>query len=212
MIDLQAPVEHMLDSSHGKPRLLLVDDHAQDGQPLVHCFADTYQVQTASDGAQALALCLESPPDLVVLDIVMPGMDGFTVCQRLKANEATRHIPVIFVTAHAEAALETQGLAAGAVDFIAKPINPDVVRARVKTHLTLKFQSDLLRQLVFLDGLTAVFNRRFFDQQLGMEWARAMRSNAPLSLILLDIDFSSATTTTTATRRATTRCARWRTR
>jgi diguanylate cyclase (GGDEF)-like protein len=75
------------------------------------------------------------------------------------------------------------------VDFIAKPVNPDVVRARVKTHLTLKFQSDLLRQLVFLDGLTGVFNRRYFDQQIATEWARAGRSNAPLSLILLDVDF-----------------------
>jgi diguanylate cyclase (GGDEF)-like protein len=119
----------------------------------------------------------------------MPGMDGFEVCKRLKADEATSHIPVIFVTAHTDAAQETHGLSLGAVDFIAKPVNPNVVRARVKTHLTLKFQSDLLRQLVFLDGLSGVFNRRYFDQQVAIEWSRAARNNLPLSLILLDVDF-----------------------
>jgi diguanylate cyclase (GGDEF)-like protein len=119
----------------------------------------------------------------------MPGMDGFEVCTRLKADAATSHIPVIFVTAHNDASEETHGLSVGAVDFIAKPVNPAVVRARVKTHLTLKFQSDVLRKLVFLDGLSGVFNRRYFDQQISIEWARSVRGNSPLSLILLDVDY-----------------------
>jgi diguanylate cyclase (GGDEF)-like protein len=116
-------------------------------------------------------------------------MDGFEICKRLQADDSTRNIPVIFVTAHTDAAQETQGLELGAVDFISKPVNPAVVRARVKTHLTLKLQSDLMRKLVFLDGLTGVFNRRYFDQQLAMEMARAVRNQSPLSLILLDVDF-----------------------
>ena len=189
MIDLETPVAEMLDSTHGRPKLLVVDDQPINIQVMYRCFAGDYQVFMATNGEQALGICSSNPPDLILLDVVMPGLDGFEVCKRLKADESTRHIPVIFVTAHTDPAQETHGLSLGAVDFIAKPINPDVVRARVKTHLTLKFQSDLLRQLVFLDGLTGVFNRRYFDQQMSTEWARSARNNTPLSLILLDVDF-----------------------
>jgi diguanylate cyclase (GGDEF)-like protein len=189
MIDLETPIASLLDNSHGKPKLLVVDDQPINIQVMYQAFAGEYQVFMATSGEQALTVCKNNPPDLILLDIVMPGLDGFEVCTRLKADEATRHIPVIFVTAHTDPAQETHGLSIGAVDFIAKPVNPDVVRARVKTHITLKFQSDLLRKLVFLDGLSGVFNRRYFDQQIATEWARSIRSNSPLSLILLDVDF-----------------------
>jgi len=189
MIDLETPVAALLDSTHGKPKLLVVDDQPINIQVMYQAFAGEYQVFMATSGEQALAVCRNNPPDLILLDIVMPGMDGFDVCAALKADDATRHIPIIFVTAHTDAAQETHGLSVGAVDFIAKPVNPDVVRARVKTHLTLKFQSDLLRKLVFLDGLSGVFNRRYFDQQIATEWARSVRNNSPLSLILLDVDY-----------------------
>lgn len=188
MIDPETPVDALLSGSHGKPKLLVVDDQPINIQVMHQVFGDDYQMFMATSGVQALSLCERQLPDLVLLDVVMPGMDGFEVCRQLKASATTRNIPVIFVTAHTDAAQETQGLNVGAVDFIAKPINPTVVRARVRTHLTLKFQSDLLRKLVFLDGLTGVFNRRYFDQQLALEWARASRSGAPLSLILLDVD------------------------
>ncbi len=189
VITMDTPMDTLLDSSHGKPKLLVVDDQPVNIQVMHQVFAQDYQVFMATSGAQALALCQNNPPDLVLLDVVMPGMDGFEVCTQLKSSESTCNIPVIFVTAHTDDAQETRGLGLGAVDFIAKPVNPAVVRARVKTHLTLKFQSDLLRKLVFLDGLSGVFNRRYFDQQLGVEWARASRSHAPLSLVMLDVDF-----------------------
>ena len=189
MISTDSTAAAMLDSIHGKPKLLVVDDQTINIQVMYQAFAGDYQVFMATGGAQALAICRENPPDLVLLDVVMPDIDGFEVCRQLKAHESTRHIPVIFVTAHTDAAQETHGLSLGAVDFIVKPINPAVVRARVNTQLTLKFQSDLLRKLVFLDGLTGVFNRRYFDQQLGTEWARSARSGSPLSMVLLDVDF-----------------------
>jgi diguanylate cyclase (GGDEF)-like protein len=172
-----------------KPRLLLVDDQAVNIQVMHRVFAQDCQVFMATSGAQTLQQCQDNPPDLVLLDIVMPGMDGFEVCRRLKAEEATRNIPVIFVTAENDPTQETLGLSLGAVDFIAKPINPSVLRARVKTHLLLKYQSDVLRKLVFFDGLTGVYNRRHFDQQLTQEWARSTRAGSPLSLIFLDVDF-----------------------
>jgi len=189
MIDLETPVNDLINHHHGKAKLLVVDDQPINIQVMYQAFGGEYQVFMATSGEQALTICTNNPPDLILLDIVMPGMDGFEVCTRLKSDEATRHIPVIFVTAHTDAAQETHGLSLGAVDFIAKPVNPTVVRARVKTQLTLKFQSDLLRHLVFLDGLSGVFNRRHFDQQIATEWSRAARNDLPLSLILLDVDF-----------------------
>ena len=189
MFDDTTPIVNLLESANGKPKLLLVDDQPINIQVLHQIFAADFQVFMATSGAQALAVCKSNPPDLVLLDIVMPGMDGFEVCTRLKADELTRNIPVIFVTAHTDAEQETHGLDVGAVDFISKPVNPAVVRARVKTHLTLKLQSDVMRKLVFLDGLTGVYNRRYFDQQLSIELARSVRNKSPLALIMLDVDF-----------------------
>lgn len=172
-----------------KPRLLLVDDQPINIQVMHRIFAHDCQVFMATSGSQALQLCHEQTPDLVLLDIEMPEMDGFEVCRRLKSNEGTSNIPVIFVTAHTDPAQETRGLEAGAVDFISKPINPSVLRARVRTHLLLKFQSDALRGLAFLDGLTTLYNRRYFDRQLDLEWARSARHGNAVSLILADVDF-----------------------
>ena len=184
-----ASIASLHEGTASKPKLLVVDDQPINIQVMNQIFAADFQVFMATSGVQALTICQNNPPDLVLLDVVMPGMDGFEVCTRLRADEATRNIPVIFVTAHSDAAQETRGLEAGAVDFISKPVNPAVVRARVKTHLTLKLQSDLMRKLVFLDGLTGVFNRRYFDKQLAMETARSVRNQSPLSLIMLDVDF-----------------------
>ena len=172
-----------------QPRLLVVDDQPINAQALYQAFCADHQVLVATSGAQALKIAAAKRPDLVLLDVVMPGMDGHEVCHRLKADQATSDIPVIFVTAHDGELAETLGLEIGAVDFISKPINPKIVRARVKTHLTLKAQSDLLRQWVYLDGLTGVFNRRCFDERLASEWARAVRNHSELSVVLIDVDF-----------------------
>ena len=179
-------------ATHARPprsRLLVVDDQPVNIQVLYQAFSAEHQVLMATSGEQALALCASKRPDLVLLDVEMPGIDGYEVCRRLKADPATHDIPVIFVTAHNDEAAEARGLDVGAVDFISKPISPAIVRARVKTHLTLKAQSDLLRQWVFVDGLTGVHNRRYFDQHLGTEWGRAARNGSALSIVLLDVDF-----------------------
>ena len=172
-----------------RPRLLVVDDQPINIQTLYQIFHADHEVFMATGGEQALAFCRDNlPPDLILLDVVMPGMDGIEVCRRLKSNPALADIPVIFVTAHSEPADEVAALAAGGVDFIAKPVNPVVVRARVKTHLTLKAQTDLLHSMVFIDGLTGVANRRRFDEVLQIEWHRCRRSSKPLTLLMLDID------------------------
>jgi diguanylate cyclase (GGDEF)-like protein len=175
-----------------QPRLLVVDDQPLHIQVLNRALASECRVFMATHGKQALQLSVDRQPDLVLLDVEMPDMDGFEVLEALKADEATRDIPVIFVTAHTSTDMETRCLTAGAVDFISKPINPSVVQARVYTHLKLKFQSDLMRQWVYLDGMTGAFNRRYFDDHLYIEWRRAQRTGQPLSVILMDVDFFKA--------------------
>lgn len=171
-------------------RVLVVEDSATQAAALALLLERAgYDTVLARRADRALALLEEQRIDLVLSDVVMPGMDGYEVCIQLKADATTRDIPVIFVTAHNDEQAETRGLASGAVDFIAKPINPAVVRARVKTHLTLKAQSDLLRQMAFIDGLTGVANRRHFDARFASEWRRSVRSRTPLTLMLIDVDF-----------------------
>lgn len=175
-----------------RPRILVVDDQPTNIQTLYQVLKGDYDVAMATDGSQAIALCQRRPPDLVLLDVVMPGLDGFEVCRRLKQDQATRDVPVIFVTARDSTEDETQGLEVGAVDFITKPVNPPVVRARVRTHIDLKRQADLLRSMAFNDGLTGVANRRWFDERLQIEWLRCRRNKLPLSLVLLDLDHFKA--------------------
>ncbi|HJW03515.1 MAG TPA: diguanylate cyclase [Azospira sp.] len=175
-----------------RPRLLVVDDQPINIQTLYQIFHTDHEVFMATSGEQALDFCRNTPPDLILLDVVMPGMDGLEVCRQLKADAATADIPVIFVTAQSDPEDETNALGAGGVDFIPKPVNPAVVRARVKTHLTLKAQSDLLRQLAFLDGLTGLANRRAFDDALHGEWRHGQHRHSSLALIMIDIDHFKA--------------------
>lgn len=129
-----------------RPIVLVVDDTPDNLSLMSSLLKPTYQVKLANNGAKALQLAQsDSPPDLILLDIMMPDMDGYEVCQALKADARTRDIPVIFLTAKVEVEDEQKGLELGAVDYITKPISPPIVLARVKTHLSLKRASDFLR-------------------------------------------------------------------
>lgn len=189
MLPVDATLADLLKEPERKPRLLVVDDQPTNIQVLYRVFADDCQVFMATSGEQALHTAREEAPDVILLDVMMPDMDGYEVCRQLKQDSATRDIPVLFVTAHHEAQEEARGLACGAVDFITKPIHPAVVRARVHTHLTLQRQTEVLKRLVFIDALTHAFNRRYFDERLAEEWARAQRTGRPLGLILIDVDY-----------------------
>lgn len=171
-----------------RPKLLVVDDQRINILVLNELFRNDCEVFMATNGEQALQICRAQLPDLVLLDVQMDGIDGFEVCRRLKADAESRNIPVIFITAQGGEADEVRGLQLGAVDFIAKPINPVIVRARVQTHLTLKLQSDLLRSMALFDGLTGVPNRRKFDEQLVRDWRQSQREQTALSVILIDVD------------------------
>ncbi|CAO3353684.1 diguanylate cyclase [Azospirillum melinis] len=175
-----------------RPKILVVDDIPSNVHVLSRILKDDYDIYFATDGEKALDLVQARMPDLVLLDIMMPGMDGFEVCRRIKADPAIHDIPVIFISAKSEVEDETRGLEVGAIDFITKPISPPIVKARVRNHLLLKRQTDLLRSLSFLDGLTGIANRRRFDDAMAREWRRCARSNLPLSLIILDVDHFKA--------------------
>lgn len=173
-------------------RILIVDDAMENVQILHGALQDEQEVLFALDGARALELARSQRPDLILLDAVMPGMDGYAVCAALHAAAETRDIPVIFVTALKTPEDETRALEAGAVDFITKPVNAAVVRARVRTQLTVKRQADALRALTLTDPLTGVANRRAFDERLDAEWRRCARAGQPVALILADVDHFKA--------------------
>jgi len=169
-------------------RLLIVDDAMENIQILNHVLGEEHEVLFAMNGEKALELAHQHQPDLILLDAVMPGMDGYEVCAALRASSDVRDIPIIFVTALTTPEDETRALEAGAVDFITKPFNVAVVRARVRTHLTLKRQSDAMRELTLTDALTGVANRRSFNDAIQNEWRRCARSGMPLSVVMIDID------------------------
>lgn len=169
--------------------ILCIDDDRDILNLLGKIFAGAdYAVITAVDGMQGLIEARSRKPDLILLDITMPGMDGYEICRRLKGDELTKNIPIIFITAKNEDEDEAKGLKTGAVDYIRKPFYAPIVKSRVRTQLDLKLKTDMLERLVAIDGLTNIYNRRKFDETLELEWKRARRNKFPLSLIMSDVD------------------------
>jgi diguanylate cyclase (GGDEF)-like protein len=171
-----------------RARVLIVDDQPANVRVMAEALSDTYEIFFATSGAKALEIAAGSNIDLVLLDVVMPDLDGFEVCRRLKEDERTNAIPVIFVTAREEESDETRGFDLGAVDYITKPIRPPIVRARVRMQLDLKHARDLLERLALIDPLTGIANRRRFEAALDDEWRRAARHSSWFSLAIVDVD------------------------
>ncbi len=167
-------------------KILIVDDDPIALDILHNALVGMGELIVATGGAEALAMVRKESVDLILLDALMPGMDGYVTCCMLQRDFPD--IPVIFVTVMNNDVSEVRALRAGAIDFITKPINPPVVRARVATHLKLKAQGDLLRSLSSRDPLTGIFNRRMLEERMAAEWRRSMRHGQPLSVIMMDID------------------------
>jgi diguanylate cyclase (GGDEF)-like protein len=169
-------------------KILVADDDAINRQVLADLLKPEYTVLLARDGGQALERAARHAPDLILLDVMMPDMDGYEVLRRLRADPQTRDAAVIFVSGLDRPEDEVTGLKLGAVDYIAKPFNATVVMARVATQLQLVRQRRMLERLAHFDGLTQLANRRRFDELYATEWQRARRDGSPLSLAVLDID------------------------
>ncbi|MBF0158325.1 MAG: diguanylate cyclase [Magnetococcales bacterium] len=185
------------------PRILVVDDEPINIELIADIFSEGHEVLFAMTGEKALEIATAELPDVILLDVMMPGIDGYEVCRRLKEQPATSRIPIIFITSLDDVGSETRGLELGAMDYVTKPFSPAVVKMRVKNMIGLKQACDRnltelsrtceqLNNLTVIDDLTGLSNRSHFDRLLAKEHARLIRSGAKLSLILLDIDHFTA--------------------
>jgi diguanylate cyclase (GGDEF)-like protein len=167
--------------------ILLVDENPINIRVLHQSLRDIGRLLFAISGIDALKILEDHRIDLVLLDINMPGLSGFDTCSEIKRRWPD--IPVVFVTSHQDVETEVKALASGGIDFIQKPINPPAVQARVRAHLTMKLQGDVLRNLIHLDPLTEISNRRGLDERLYREWKDCTKERASLSLLMIDVDY-----------------------
>lgn len=168
--------------------LLVVDDQMSNIEILGEVLGDEYDIHFALNAADALTQILQQAPELILLDIMMPNMDGYEFCSLLKAKSETQDIPLIFITALATPEQETRGLEAGAVDYIIKPFNAAIVRARVRNHLELKRTKDQLRVLSQTDVLTGLANRRRLFEHLDHIQEKSQQIAQTMSVLLIDVD------------------------
>ena len=169
-------------------KILVIDDSPVQTTFLCSILKDDYELtarHTAQEGFQAAR---EGGWSLILLDVVMPGMDGFQLIQTLKADEATRYVPVILITSLADVQYEERGLVLGAVDYVTKPFNPAIIKARVNTHVQLyRYRTQFMEQAM-VDGLTGVANRRSYEERSIARWREAVRFGLPFSVCMFDID------------------------
>jgi diguanylate cyclase (GGDEF)-like protein len=170
-------------------KILIIDDSAEAltvaKARLAH---EGHEILCAGSGQEGLEAAGRENPDLVLLDVDMPGMSGFEVCRRLKEDAATCSTPVIFLSGSGGTEDKVKGLDLGAVDFVTKPFDAFELRARVRAALRTKHLQDLLRQFALIDPLTELPNRRALDERLKQEWSRLLRHGGHLALIMADLD------------------------
>ena len=181
----------MSSSANKKTSKILVVDDQEDNRDLVEAVLEDndYTIIMAKDGDEGIAVAQKEDPDLILLDVQMPGIDGFEVCERLKADPATEHIPIIFVTALGSSeANVVKGLKAGAYDFISKPFNGGELLARVSVMLKIRQREEVAKEESNTDVLTSIYNRRFMERRLSEELTRCVGDNQRLVCLFIDID------------------------
>jgi diguanylate cyclase (GGDEF)-like protein len=171
-----------------KFRILIVDGDSIAGAVLSEILEKDHAIARAETGADALKLAEKEKPDLILLDVLLPDTNGFDLLLNFKAMDGARDAPVMFISGRAGVEDEEKGLMLGAVDYIAKPFNNAIVRARVGTHLKIVKQIRTIERLGMVDALTDIPNRRSFDARIQEEWRRTWRRQSPLSLLMLDVD------------------------
>ncbi|WP_185969258.1 diguanylate cyclase [Aliiglaciecola sp. M165] len=182
ILDSKTPIED------DKNTILVVDDEDIDLKILNSILSPKYNVVLMRSGNEAIAYCVNTPPDLVLLDLHMPEVEGTLICKLLRHHKKTEHIPIIFITASDEHESQDACWEAGCVDFVNKPIVKSTLLHRVKAHLNAKLTTDKLRKNTFLDGLTGVYNRRYLDNKLESELQYAASGMEPLHFMMIDVD------------------------
>jgi two-component system, cell cycle response regulator len=172
------------------PQQILVIDDSLDIHLLLaaRLRAEDVKLHQALTAEEGLRIAAELQPDLVLLDVDMPGTNGFEVCERLKGDPLTASLQIIFLTGTTEILSKVRGFDLGAVDYVTKPFDGEELRARVRAALRTKRFQDLLAVRAQIDGLTGVFNRAYLDRRLGEEVARCRRYGSPLTLVMADLD------------------------
>jgi len=171
-----------------RQKVLIIDDSPLTVRLLADILQNDYEIIKAYSGTEGIEAAWRHEPDIIILDVVMRGLDGYEVCKILKSNDITKNIPIIFITSLGDSEDERKGLEAGAIDYITKPFSEPIVKIRVKNHLELKRHRDFLSQLSAIDGLTGIYNRRYFDNEAKKLWDRAVLNQEPFSLLMFDID------------------------
>ncbi|MBL7002578.1 MAG: diguanylate cyclase [Gammaproteobacteria bacterium] len=168
--------------------ILAVDDTATNLKVISNILSPFYDMKFAKSASIALDILEQYTPDIILLDILMPNIDGYELIKIIKERESTRHTPVIFITSKDSIEDEEKGLLLGAVDYINKPIAPAILKLRISNQLEIIKQRKLLEDLIHVDHLTQIPNRRQFDETLHKEWQRCKRESSSLTLFMIDID------------------------
>lgn len=172
----------------GKPVILVVDDEIANIEIVSAALDDDYEISFALSGTQAIEVAHAAGPDLILLDVLMPGLNGYDLCRLLKQDAALSAVPVIFTTSLDATESEVLGLSAGAIDYVTKPFQPSALRRRVGNHIEMKRMRDQLAGLAMQDHLTGLGNRRMLEHRLQGEMRQSGRDGSDLTLILIDVD------------------------
>lgn len=171
-----------------KNTLLIVDDEKMNLKILTNILVSEYTIFTATNGKEAINKAREYNPDLILLDILMPEMDGYQTLSEIKNCDQIKKTPVIFITGLDSDEDEEKGLSLDAADYITKPFGAMIVKIRVRNQIQIINQMRTIERLIMTDQLTELPNRRSFDERLNMEWRKAVRENVPISMLMIDVD------------------------
>jgi diguanylate cyclase (GGDEF)-like protein len=171
-----------------KNSLLIVDDENTNLKVLSHILGQDYTIYTATSGESAIEKAKEYKPDLILLDIIMPGMNGYETLSAVKSCEEIKKTPIIFITGLTSDEDEAKGLALDAADYLTKPFSSAIVKLRVRNQIQIINQLQTIERISLIDQLTNLPNRRSFDARLKMEWGQAIREKTSLSLLMIDLD------------------------
>ena len=169
-------------------KIMVIDDSPVQAEFLSSILKDDYEVSVFHTTQEGLEAAKAGGYSLILLDVVMPGMDGFTLLKELKGTELTKNIPVILLTSLSDVQYEERGLLLGAVDYVTKPFSPVIIKARVNTHIQLYQYQMQFKEQAMVDGMTGIANRRRYEGESQIKWQEAVRFGLPFSICMMDID------------------------
>lgn len=184
---------YVVETNAGPPEIVIVDDHPANLELLMKLLtAQGYAVRAFPDAELALSSVQVAVPDLILLDVGLPRLDGFEACKQLRSDERTREVPVIFLSARVDSDDIVRGFDVGGADYVTKPIREKELLARIRVHVEVKQLQDKLRRLSTIDSLTGLYNRRMLDETLQSEWRRNQRQGSWLGAVIVDVDHFKA--------------------